>query len=112
MPPFGVLKGNTNASFLNGNAVVALVIKDSSGKVLRLSSQLCSCADAHEAEVIIIDWASKMLEEENWLDLMWSSDDVNLVSEIKIKDEPVAWKSRGFILQTRRRFTRFNWALN
>lgn len=90
--------------FNYGNAAVALVIRDSFGKVLRLSSQLCSCADAHEAKIIAIDWASKKLEEENWLDLIWSSDDAPLVSEIKKVEEPVAWKSRILILHIRRRF--------
>lgn len=51
MPPIGFLKVNTDASFSKGNVVMALIIKDLSGRVLRLSSQLCSCSGAHEAKV-------------------------------------------------------------
>lgn len=111
-PPFGLLKVNTDASFLDSKAAGAFVIRDSQGKVVRLCSHLWNCSNAHEAEVRTLEWASKMLEEENLVDLMWSSDDLRLVKEISKKEEPSAWNARGLIIQIRQRFYHFNWPLN
>lgn len=64
--------------------------------------------DAFEVEAIAIDWASKKIEEEKWFDLLWFSDNVKLVNEIKNLEEPTAWKSRFIILQIRSILFRLN----
>ncbi|KAF3444745.1 hypothetical protein FNV43_RR14438 [Rhamnella rubrinervis] len=81
-PPSDWCKINVDAAFCEGNAALALIMRNEQGRVLYLASKLVTAASSYEAELKALEWGFGLASENNWSKICWSSDALVVVNEI------------------------------
>ncbi|KAF3434966.1 hypothetical protein FNV43_RR22053 [Rhamnella rubrinervis] len=90
----------------------AMVVRNGDGKLLWLSSFLFTCRSPFEAELVSLNWASKLAETKNWRNIQWEVDAKEVVKIVHSMEEPSNWFTAHDILELRSRFVRIDWSLN
>ncbi|KAH7538465.1 hypothetical protein FEM48_Zijuj03G0202200 [Ziziphus jujuba var. spinosa] len=78
----------TSKAYSNGKAGIALVARDSNGKIMSLASKTIQCDPPCEAELQAIYWASAYAEDKGWDLIEWSSDSKMVVKEVADQSAP------------------------
>ena len=79
---------NVDIAYKDGQATLAMVVRDYQDKLLYVTSALDRCTSPHMAEILALEWASKYAEQCLWNKVIWSSDAKEVVKEVKSEDEP------------------------
>ncbi|KAF3451143.1 hypothetical protein FNV43_RR07234 [Rhamnella rubrinervis] len=82
------LKINVDAAFQRSRAAAAMVVRNGDGKLLWLSSFLFTCRSPFEAELVSLNWASKLAETKNWRNIQWEVDAKEVVKIVHSMEEP------------------------
>ena len=110
-PPLEWLKVNTDAAFKEGAAALAMVVRDSCGKVLLLQTKLETAHSPMEAELKALSWALESVVSMSWRNLIWSSDAQFMVKEINSNSDPCEWNTRYMVLSCRELLSSNGWIL-
>lgn len=65
-----------------------------------------------DAEFKVLEWASGLIEEKGWGNIMWSSDALMVVKEINAKNSPNDWSASNDLLVIRCRFETNKWRMS
>nr|XP_048337082.1 receptor-like protein 35 [Ziziphus jujuba var. spinosa] len=93
-PPDGWWKINFDAAFVNGQAGIALVVRDCKGNLLHFASNSVCCGSPFEVELKAFTWAANMAINRNWENICWLSDSTLVVDGIIDNEDPATWTSR------------------
>ena len=107
----GNFKVNIDAAFIEGQAALAMVQRNSEGEVLFLASKLETANSPKEAEMKALVWALEIAVSKNWSNLVWSLDAQVVVKEINSNIDPCDWSTRYLILQCRELLCSNGWWL-
>lgn len=105
------MKSNTDATFKNGEATSALVIRDERGKLLFLKSKPFCCSSALQAELQTLHWALNLVKDNPISDMERWSDFLLLVNEVDSSFDPSIWSLRHSILECRSILVGKSWNL-
>ncbi|KAL3833012.1 hypothetical protein ACJIZ3_007748 [Penstemon smallii] len=100
-PPKGWFKANSDAAFKNGDAALAVVIRNSSGSVVFASSRSTPCINAKVAEALAIRDACKFLNEIGVHNIIFECDCLLVVQAILFWEENMDWAISSIILEIR-----------
>lgn len=73
--------------------MLPLVVKDDQGEIILLKRKFGRFGLAHEAETCALEWASEVAADNNWDNVIWSSDALAMVKEVSDVQEPGSWSS-------------------
>ncbi|KAF3438607.1 hypothetical protein FNV43_RR21370 [Rhamnella rubrinervis] len=64
------------------NAAGVIVIRTAQGETLFVASPVLECSSPHAAEVLALNWASKIAEENDQTKIIWACDDKEVIQEV------------------------------
>lgn len=83
---------------MDSHAAFAMVVWDDDGVMVMACSKLALVSSAYEAEMKYLDWAVNAAAKKPWRNLIFSSDALEVVNEVKSSREPLGWFSRDSIM--------------
>lgn len=110
-PLTGWLKANVDAAYVGGKASLAVVLRNEEGDIIRILSAMDSALSAREAETKALRWASDIAVREEWKQVQWVSDALNVVKEINSSHAPEGWNTRYDMIKIKDNFKRQDWKL-
>lgn len=110
--PFSWIKFNIHASFANGKAALAFVVRDENDVILHFESKIIICESPFKAETFALEWPFEVLEKFNWDKMFWSFDITYVVNEVLNSPNSGGWNTCYSLILIRMRFNHFNRVLN
>lgn len=84
----GWWKLNTVATYTNGRAALAFVIRDNFELLVKALSKTMSASSAYEVEVKAFEWGLLVSDSEEWQKFIFSSDALQVVKDVNSVKDP------------------------